>query len=157
MEINIITVGKIASNWIKEGVILFETRISRYINFSVTEIPDIRNAKSLPIETIKDEEGKAILSKINPGDFVALLDEKGNDVTSRKFSEWLQNQMNASRKRLVFIIGGPFGFSQLVYSRANYMMALSKMTLTHEMARLLLTEQIYRAFTILRGEPYHHD
>lgn len=157
MEIGIISVGKINSSWIKEGIDLYESRLEKYIKFSPIVLPDLKNSKSLTIETIKEEEGKSILSKITSSDYVVLMDERGNEKTSREFSEWFQKQMNNGRKRVLFVIGGPYGFSQSVYSRADSLIALSKMTFTHEMAKLILTEQLYRVFTILKGEPYHHD
>lgn len=152
-----VSVGKISSSWIQEGINLFESRIGKYIKFSSIIIPDIRNSKSLSKENIKEEEGKAILNNIQSSDLMVLLDEKGKEFTSREFSDWIQKQMNSGRKRLMLVIGGPFGFSNDVYNRADYKIALSKMTFTHEMAKLILSEQIYRAMTILKGEPYHHD
>lgn len=150
-------VGKISSSWIQEGINLFESRIGKYIKFSSIIIPDIRNSKSLSKENIKEEEGKAILNNIQSSDLMVLLDEKGKEFTSREFSDWIQKQMNSGRKRLMLVIGGPFGFANDVYNRADYKIALSKMTFTHEMAKLILSEQIYRVMTILKGEPYHHD
>lgn len=152
-----VSVGKISSSWIQEGINLFESRIGKYIKFSSIIIPDIRNSKSLSKENIKEEEGKAILNNIQSSDLMVLLDEKGKEFTSREFSDWIQKQMNSGRKRLMLVIGGPFGFSNDVYKRADYKIALSKMTFTHEMAKLILSEQLYRAMTILKGEPYHHD
>lgn len=157
MELCVISVGKISSSWIQEGTNLFKSRIDKYLKFYFQIIPDIKNSKSLSKESIKEEEGKAILSTLNNSDFVILMDEKGKEHTSKGFAEWIQKQMNSGRKRLVLVIGGPFGFSKEVYSRANSLISLSQMTLTHEMAKLLLTEQIYRAMTILKGEPYHHE
>lgn len=157
MEICVISVGKISSTWIQEGIRLFESRIGKYVKYSAIIIPDIRNSKTFTKEILKEEEGKIILNHISTSDYVVLMDEKGNEFTSRDFSSWIQKQMNAARKRLVLVIGGPFGFSNSVYERADYKLALSKMTLTHEMAKLFLSEQIYRAMTILKGEPYHHD
>ncbi|MCH5241033.1 MAG: 23S rRNA (pseudouridine(1915)-N(3))-methyltransferase RlmH [Muribaculaceae bacterium] len=157
MEVCVLSVGKISSKWIQEGIDLFESRISRYVKFSSVIIPDVKNSKSMPLENLKEEEGKLIVANLTSSDFVVLMDEKGKEHTSRGFAEWVQKQMNTGRKRLVLVIGGPYGFSQEVYSRADSMIALSKMTFTHEMAKLLLSEQIYRAMTILKGEPYHHD
>lgn len=157
MELCVVSVGKISSSWIQEGINLFESRIGKYIKFSSIIIPDIRNSKSLSKENIKEEEGKVILNNIQSSDLMVLLDEKGKEFTSREFSNWIQKQMNSGRKRLMLVIGGPFGFSNDVYNRADYKIALSKMTFTHEMAKLILSEQIYRAMTILKGEPYHHD
>lgn len=157
MEISIISVGKISTDWILKGLETYRSRIGKYIKFSPIIIPDIRNAKSMPIETVKEEEGKLIINSLQTSDFVVLCDEKGKEFTSRLFADWIQKQMNSGKKRLALIIGGPFGFSKDVYERANFKIALSQMTLTHEMANLMLTEQIYRAMTILKGEPYHHD
>lgn len=157
MEICVLSVGKISSQWIKQGIDLFESRIIKYTRFSSFIIPDLKNSKSLSKDTIKEEEGKSILAQLTPGDIVVLLDEKGKEQTSKEFASWIQKQMNTGRKRLVLIIGGPYGFSQNVYQKADLMIALSKMTLTHEMAKLVLTEQLYRSMTILNGEPYHHE
>lgn len=157
MDICVLSIGKISSQWIKQGLDLFETRLKKYVSFNPLILPDVKNAKSLSIDLIKDEESKMIASQLNSSDYVVLMDEQGKEFTSRQFSEWIQKQMNSGKKRLVLIIGGPYGFSQNIYERADSKIALSKMTFTHEMAKLLLTEQIYRAFSILRGEPYHHD
>ena len=157
MEICVLSIGKLSSSWIQEGLKLFENRISRYIKFSTIIIPDLKNSKSLSKDIIKEEEGKLILERILPGDIISLLDERGKEFTSREFSSWIQKQMASGRKRLLLIIGGPYGFSDTVYTRAHYKISLSKMTFTHEMAKLFLTEQLYRSFTILNGEPYHHD
>lgn len=157
MEICVLSVGKISTSWIKDGIELFESRIGKYIKFSVITVPDIKNAKNLSKESLKEEEGKFIMSNIIQSDYVVLMDEGGKELTSRDFASWIQKQMNSGRKRLVMIIGGPFGFSQDIYQRADFKVALSKMTFTHEMAKLILSEQLYRAMTILKGEPYHHD
>lgn len=153
----IVSVGKISAPWINQGVSLFENRLEKYIKINSIVIPDPRNAKNMSIDQIKEEEGKSIMTLLQPSDFVVLLDERGRELTSHEFAEWMQKQMNMGRKRLVLIIGGPYGFSQSLYKRAESKISLSKMTFTHEMAKLFLTEQIYRAMTILRGEPYHHD
>ena len=157
MEICVMNIGKIASPWIQNGINIFTERIGKYVKYSSIVLPDIKNAKSLSKETIKEEEGKTITANLSSSDFVVLMDERGKEFTSRGFADWIQKQMNSGRKRLVFIIGGPFGLSQEVYSKANSKIALSQMTLTHEMAKLMLSEQLYRAMTILKGEPYHHD
>lgn len=157
MEICVINVGKTNASWIKEGIDLFESRIVKYIKYSSISIPDIKNSRNLSIDTIKEEEGKLILQNLSSSDLVVLMDEKGKELSSREFSEWIQKQMNSGRKRLTIIIGGPYGFSESVYKKADSKLALSKMTFTHEMAKLILTEQIYRGMTLLKGEPYHHD
>ena len=157
MEITVLSIGKVASRWIKDGVEIFEDRIGKYIKYSSLTIPDVKISKALSKENIKEEEGKLIIQNVSPSDFVVLMDEKGQEFTSKEFAGWIQKQMNAARKRIVFVLGGPFGFSNAVYSRADYKIALSKMTFTHEMAKLILSEQIYRGLTILKGEPYHHE
>lgn len=157
MEICVVSIGKISSSWIMEGINLYEKRLTKYIKFTSVIIPDIKNTRSITTDAQKEEEGKLIISQIQPSDFVVLMDEKGKEYTSREFSDWLMKQMSSGLKRLLLIIGGPYGFSKDVYSKANYKIALSKMTFTHEMAKLLITEQIYRSMTIQRGEPYHHD
>lgn len=157
MEICILSVGKISSPWIQKGIEIFESRLGKYIKYTSFIIPDIKNSKTLSKETIKEEEGKLMISFFNSSDFIVLMDEKGKEFSSRELSEWTQKQMNSGKKRMVLVIGGPYGFSKEVYDRANIMLALSKMTFTHEMAKLILTEQVYRALTILKGEPYHHD
>ena len=157
MELCIVSIGKISTDWIQKGLNLFESRINKYIKFSSIVIPDIKNAKSLSLDLLKEEEGKAILLNINSYDFVVVMDEGGEEYTSRQLAEWTQKKMNCGKKRILFIIGGPFGFSKKVYERADTKISLSKLTFTHEMAKLFLTEQIYRVMTILKGEPYHHD
>lgn len=157
MEIILLSVGKTSFPWIKEGVGEFENRLSKYIKFSAKELPDIKNNKTLSQERIKKEEGKILLTEIFPSDLVAILDERGKESKSRDFAEWIQKQLGSGRKRLVFVIGGPYGFSEAVYKRADFKISLSKMTFTHEMAKLFFIEQLYRSMTILRGEPYHHD
>lgn len=157
MDILLISVGKISSTWINEGVESFNSRINKYIKYQTKGLPDIKNAKSLSKDKIKEEEGKLILNELIPSDFVVILDERGKEYTSRGFAEWIEKQMVSGRKRLIFVIGGPYGFSREVYARADIKIALSEMTFTHEMAKLFITEQIYRSMTILRGEPYHHD
>ena len=157
MEIILLSVGKINTPWVKEALSLYENRISKYVKFKSLTIPDIKNTKSLTVTQIKEAEGNLILTEFTDSDFIVLLDEKGKESTSRDFAKWFEKQMASGKKRIVFVIGGPFGFSEEVYSRANYKFSLSKLTFTHEMAKMFFTEQIYRAFTILNNEPYHHD
>ena len=124
--------------------------------FSITVIPELKNTKSLSFQQQKEREGKLILAKLQSSDHVVLLDEHGKDFRSVEFARWIE-QKNASVRRLVFVIGGPYGFSEAVYSRANEKISLSKMTFSHQMVRLVFVEQIYRACTIIKGEPYHHE
>ncbi len=157
MEITLITVGKTTTDYIQTGIQEYCKRLKRYVPFSIKHLPDIKNAKKLTESQQKDEEGKLILAELSVSDYVVLLDERGEMLTSREFSVFLQKGMLGGKKRMVFIIGGPYGFSPDVYARANYKLSFSKMTFSHEMIRLFFTEQVYRAMTILRGEPYHHD
>lgn len=157
MKIKIIAVGKTHKKFLVEGEQEYAKRLNRYIKFEQIEIPDIKNAKNKTFEQIKQEEGKLILSKVEPGGQLILLDEKGKEFSSRSFSKWIQQQMNAGPKHITFVIGGPYGFSDEVYQKANMKLSLSQMTFSHQMIRMLFLEQVYRAFTILKGEPYHHD
>lgn len=152
------TVGKTADNNIRSAMERYQSRIPHYVPFEYIEIPDLKRGGNKITEAAqKEAECKIMLSKITPGDRVILMDERGREYTSRQFAEQIDNALISLPRNMIFIIGGPYGFSPEMYSRADSMIALSKMTLTHEMARLFLIEQIYRGCTILRGEPYHHD
>lgn len=157
MKIVVIAVGKTSTDYISRGVDEFLKRANRYLSVELTVIPDIKASKALTEETQKQQEGRNILASLQPGDIVTLLDERGKELTSREFSGMIERRMIQGTKRLVFVIGGPYGFSKEVYERADSKLSLSRMTFTHEMVRLFFTEQIYRAMTIMRGEPYHHD
>ncbi|HAT69864.1 23S rRNA (pseudouridine(1915)-N(3))-methyltransferase RlmH [Croceibacter atlanticus] len=156
MNIQLYAIGKTDQKLIEELTDIYTKRLGHYINFDFTIIPDIKNTKNLSIEQQKNEEGKLIMKQLETSDFVILLDENGKEFSSVNFSAYLQKRMNTGLKRLVFIIGGPYGFSTEVYSRANSKLSLSKMTFSHQMIRVFFIEQLYRAFTILRNEPYHH-
>ena len=154
MKITVIAVGKTSTPEISRLIDGYLRRIGHYIGFELVELPDARGYRDS--ESQKRAEGDAILKRLTAADTVVLLDERGREMTSVEFARFLEGRMNAGIKRLVFIIGGPYGFSQEVYSRADRLLGLSQMTFTHEMVRLFFTEQVYRAMTILRGEPYHH-
>lgn len=156
MDIVLLTVGKTTISFVNEAIAEYEKRLKRYVPFNIVSIPDIKNTKSLTEEKQKQAEGEQILQRLSSGDFVVLLDERGKEFTSMEFAEYLQKQMSAGRKRTVFVVGGPYGFSREVYERADGKVSLSRMTFNHEMVRAFFTEQVYRAMTILRGEPYHH-
>ena len=156
MNIELITVGKTKTRYVADGIDDYLKRLRRYINFSITEIPDIKNAGKLTQNQQKEEEGKLIISKITNSDYLMLLDERGRQYTSPAFAEHIDAIAATGRKCLKMVIGGPYGFSESVYKRADELLSLSKMTFNHEMVRLFITEQTYRAMTILRGEPYHH-
>lgn len=157
MQIKIIVVGKTDSKEINQLIDAYNNRLKHYIKFEWFVIPDIKNSKNLSAPQIKDKEGQLILNQINTTDYVVLCDEKGKQYTSVEFSEWFQKKMLQSIKQIVLVIGGGYGFSDEVYAKANEKISLSKMTFSHQMVRLFLAEQIYRAFTILKGESYHHD
>lgn len=157
MKIVLMTVGKTTTDYLRKGIEMYTARINRYMQFELNELPDIRNTKSLTEAQQKEREGELILSALQPSDAVVLLDERGREMTSREFADEIDRYGIRGTKRLVYIVGGPYGFSAKVYDRANAKLSLSRMTYPHEMVRLFFTEQIYRAMTILRGEPYHHD
>lgn len=157
MEIALIVIGKTNTKYLVEGIDEYIKRLRHYISYSIQILPDIKNTKKLTSDQQKDAEGKIMLESLKVGDYVVLLDEKGKEFTSIQFSDYLQRKMNSGLRRLVFIIGGPYGFSQDVYNRADEKISMSQMTFSHEMIRLFFTEQVYRAMTIIRGEPYHHE
>lgn len=157
MEIVLLTVGKTTQSYVQSGIDDFTKRLKRYIPYKIESLPDIKGAKSLSSDMQKEKEGEMILGYVSGSDYCILLDEHGEEYTSMQFSRYIQKVMASGRKRAVFVVGGPYGFSKSVYSRADAKLSLSKMTFTHEMIRLFFTEQIYRAMTILRGEPYHHE
>ncbi len=157
MEIQLLTVGKTTKSYIQTGIDEFCSRLKHYVSFSISSIPDVKATKALTESKQKEREGELLLKNILPSDFCILLDEHGKEFTSLEFSTYLQKIMSSGRKRIIFVVGGPYGFSDDVYRQSDFKISLSKMTFTHEMVRLFFTEQIYRAFTIMKGEPYHHE
>ena len=156
MKILLIQIDKTQDAYLEEGIELYVKRLKNYASFEVLTISMPKNVRQRTIAEQKNEEAKRILQEISPADHLVLLDEKGKEYTSQQFAEWIQQKQLSNVKRLVFLIGGPFGFDEEVYARANAKTALSKMTFSHQMVRLFFTEQLYRAFTILKGEKYHH-
>ncbi len=156
MTIKLFAIGKTDNKELKVLINEYQKRLGFYINFSLEIIPDIKNAKNLSEEQQKQKEGELILKKLNNTDVLILLDENGKQFDSVGFSAYLQKHMNSGIKQLVFVIGGPYGFSEEVYKKSNGKISLSKMTFSHQMVRLFVIEQLYRGFTILRNEPYHH-
>ena len=156
MKTLLIQVGKTVNKHFQTGINDYVERISHYMPFDVVTIPELRNTKNLTEDQQKQAEGELILKQLQPSDTVVLLDEHGQQFRSIDFARWLQQKQNTAR-RLIFVIGGPYGFSPAVYSRANEQISLSLMTFSHQMIRLTFTEQIYRACTIIKGEPYHHE
>jgi len=157
MRYKLITVGKTQKSFLIEGENEYLKRLGKYIQFEKIELPDIKNARKMSEIEIKREEGKLILSKIEKSSLIVLLDEQGKEFTSKAFASWLQDEMNRGHKMITFVIGGAYGFSEEVYSAAHKKISLSKMTLSHQMIRMFFIEQVYRAFTILNNEPYHHE
>lgn len=157
MNVELIVVGKTDMKEVEALVTMYTKRINHYVRFAITTIADVRNTRKLSETEQKRLEGEAILRLINESDHVALLDEHGAELRSIEFAELMQRRMSSGVKRLVYIIGGPYGFSDAVYQRANSKLSLSKMTYSHQLVRAIFTEQLYRAFTILKNEPYHHE
>lgn len=157
MKIKLLAIGKTDDKNLQVLIQNYEKRLKHYIKFELEVIPDLKNAKNLSESEQKEKEGNLILKKVNPSDQLILLDEKGVMHTSKEFSKFMQKKMNAGIKQLVLVIGGPYGFSEEVYKKSQGKISLSKMTFSHQMIRLFIVEQIYRAFTILRNEPYHHE
>lgn len=156
MTIKLLGIGKTDDPALQELTDVYVKRLQFYNRFEQELLPDLKKAKNLDENLQKQKEGEQILSKISSSDFVILLDERGKQYTSVEFSEFLQKRLNSGVKQLIFVIGGPYGFSQDVYARADSKISLSKMTFSHQMVRLFFVEQLYRGFTILRNEPYHH-
>ena len=157
MKITLLTVGKTDRDWVKQGLDIYVSRLKHYIPLSIVEIPELKNVSSLSKDQIKTREGELILKSICPTDDVILMDEHGREYSSVEFAKVLQEKISYIGKDMVFVIGGAYGFSQEVYSRANSKISLSRMTFSHQMVRAIFAEQLYRAFTIMKGEPYHHE
>ena len=156
MKITLLTVGKTDIKWVKEGLEMYSGRISRYVPFSVTEIPELKNVSALSVEQIKEKEAELILRHVRQQDELVLLDERGQRRTSLAFASWLEDRLSRGGRDLVFVVGGAYGFGTQVYERADALISLSEMTFSHQIVRTIFAEQLYRAFTIIRGEPYHH-
>ncbi len=157
MKITLLTIGKTEDKYLIEGIDIYQKRLKHYIPFRILEIPELKNTKSLSQEQQKSREADLIFKNIQSADHVILLDENGKEFASKGFSVYLNKKMVSGLQHLVFIVGGPYGFSNEVYERSNEKISFSKMTLSHQMIRLFFAEQLYRACTILKGEPYHHD
>ena len=156
MTIKLVCIGKTDKKELEDLIEIYSNRLQHYIKFEIEIIPDLKKVKNLDENQQKTKEGELILAGVQNSDFLVLLDEKGKQFSSEAFSEYIQKRMNTGLKRLIFVIGGPYGFSSEVYTRADSKVSLSKMTFSHQMVRLFFTEQLYRAFSILKNEPYHH-
>lgn len=157
MKVTLLVVGKTVEKHYITGIEDYVGRIQHYLGFNLEVIPELKNTKNLSESQQKEKEADLILKALQPGDVVVLLDEHGKEFRSIEFADWMKNKMNTVNKRLVFIVGGPYGFSQRIYDVAKEKISLSKMTFSHQMIRLIFVEQIYRAMTILNGGPYHHE
>lgn len=156
MKITLLVVGKTEDKYLIEGIEKYLSRLKHYIGFTLLVIPELKNTKNLTEQQQKNKEAELILKQISNPDVVILMDEKGKKYSSVQFSQYLNKQMIGSVQQLTFVIGGPYGFDESVYQRANGLISLSDMTFSHQMVRLFFVEQLYRAFSILKGEPYHH-
>lgn len=157
MNIELIVVGNTDSREVEALVAMYTKRVNHYCKFSITTIADVRNTRNMAASRQKQLEGEAIMKLLGEGDYLVLMDERGQQYTSMEYAQWLQKRMLSGVKRLVLVIGGPYGFSEEVYARANQKISLSKMTFSHQIVRAIFAEQLYRAFTILNNEPYHHE
>ena len=157
MKIRLINVGKTTDDYLKTGIADFSSRLKHYVNFEILDIAPVKKSGTLTIELLKQKESEKLLKSIGKADCLVLLDEKGKNYTSVEFADFIAKRQNASVREMVFVTGGAWGFANQLYERANHKIALSKMTFSHQMVRLFFTEQLYRAFTILRGESYHNE
>lgn len=157
MKMTLLTVGKTDKDWVKQGLDIYVSRLKHYVPFSITEIPELKNVSSLSKDQIKAREGELILKNIRSTDDVILLDEHGKEYSSMELAKIIQDKITYGGRDIVYVIGGAYGFSEAVYQRADSKLSLSRMTFSHQMVRAIFAEQIYRAFTIMRGEPYHHE
>lgn len=157
MKVLLLMIGKTNQESLQQLIQDYMNRIQHYVNFETAIIPELKNTKNLPVAEQKEKEADLILKQIDNQDDIVLLDERGKQYSSLAFAEFMDKKMNSSIKRMVFVVGGPFGFSKKIYDRANGMISMSPMTFSHQMIRLIFTEQLYRAMTIIRGENYHHE
>ena len=157
MKITLLTVGKTDRDWVRQGLDIYVSRLKHYIPFTLTEIPELKNVSALSKDQIKTKEGELILKNVRATDDLILLDEHGKEYSSTQLAKILQDKISYECKDIVFVIGGAYGFSEAVYARANSKLSLSKMTFSHQIVRTIFAEQLYRAFTIMKGEPYHHE
>ena len=155
MRITLIESGKTRDAFIREGVELYRSRMSRYVPFRIETLPDLKNSRNMTMKEVMEKEGQVLLKRLKPGNYVILLDERGQQFDSISFAEYL-NSLEGTVNQLDFVIGGPYGFSEEVYKRADALLSLSRLTFSHQLVRVIFMEQLYRAFTILKGEPYHH-
>ncbi|MDH6343617.1 23S rRNA (pseudouridine1915-N3)-methyltransferase [Parabacteroides sp. PFB2-12] len=157
MKVAFVVIGKTDSPYFSEAIREYQSRLGHYIPFEMQVLPDIKNVRNLSESQQKEKEGELILKALQPGDYLVLLDEKGKEFTSMQFAAYIEKKTHTVSRRLVFVVGGPYGFSESVYKAASEKISLSKMTFSHQMIRVIFLEQLYRAMTILNNEPYHHE
>lgn len=157
MKVTLLCVGKTDDEYLQKGIEKYVKRLKHYVSFVVTIIPDLKQAKNLTEKQQREKEGQAILKQVQHTDMLILMDERGKSFRSVEFAAFFEKQMLNSVSHIIFVVGGPYGFDEVLYQRANAMISLSKMTFSHQMVRLFFVEQVYRAFSIIRGEPYHHE
>jgi len=156
MKINLLLIGKTDDDYLKKGIEKYLKRLKHYIRVNIHVIPDLKNTRKLTAEQQKQKEGEQILAKVANGDHLILLDEKGKEFNSEQFAKHIEKKMITGTRCIVLVVGGPYGFSDEIYKRCNEKISLSQMTFSHQMVRLIFAEQLYRAMTIIKGEPYHH-
>jgi 23S rRNA (pseudouridine1915-N3)-methyltransferase len=156
MKIALLQTGKTSDRYLSDGIAIFEERLRKYTAFEILTIPDIRSTRNMPSREQKMREGRGILRFIRTDDYIVILDEKGKEFSTVEFSSWLEKKFLLQKKRIVFVAGGAWGFSDEIYKKADMRLSLSRLTFSHQMVRLLFLEQLYRAFTVIKGEPYHH-
>lgn len=157
VKILFLTIGSTDKKYMREGIDDYVKRLAFYVPFEMRVIPDLKNRSSLSSDLQKEKEGQLILNQISAGDYLVLLDERGAEFSSVEFSKWIEKKMVAGTRQLIFVVGGPYGFSNSVYQRSDINISLSKLTFSHQMVRMIFVEQVYRAMTIIKNEPYHHD
>lgn len=157
MKINLLVIGKTDAVYLIDAINEYKRRLEHYIPFELQIIPDIKKSKNLSEDQQKEKEGELILKNVQSGDYLVLLDERGKEFSSIQFASYIEKKTHIVSKRLIFVIGGPYGFSNNVYNRASEKLSISKMTFSHQMIRMIFVEQLYRAMTILNNEPYHHE
>lgn len=157
MKITLVSIGKTDQDYLKEGLSIYQKRLKHYVNFEIRELASLKKTSGMPVDTLKQKEAEVLRKSLEKTDFLVLLDEKGTHLTSEEFAGFLQKRMNAGTRELSFVVGGAWGFDASLQQSADYKLALSSMTFSHQMVRLFFCEQLYRAFTIIRGESYHNE
>ena len=157
MKLALLQTGKTDEAYIRDAVAVYEKRIAKYARFEMITLPDIRNAKNMPASVLKEKEGEQMLSIFRPDDLIILLDDKGREYTTMEFASFLKDRLMSSKKRILFVVGGAWGFDDKIYERADHKLSLSRLTFSHQLVRLLFAEQLYRVLTVIAGDPYHHE